>query len=408
MSSTTSAPTCYELEKRFQITVTVSADAGIGGQVPFVIEKGEQVHSLEQARALAAQWANTVVPLVEPIEEAFVEEEFEGEAAETGDEAVRDEDAAASAHEAAEGAEPAELGENGENGEGGRRRRRRRRRGGRRDDRAEGSAPGVADDGFQAAGGVEEVELGEFDEEESVGEHGARDEARDDDAREEGAREDGARGQSDSDGERRRRRRGRRGGRRNRREEGERGFTPPEHGASPIDEEVIAAAADFGGPPVEQIPHAVGEYAAAGAEPDRAQEAFASQAFEAPASEARASEVQMSEKVARVPEPRVSERRSRASSPQPLPDAAPAPAAASAPTAPEPTAPPPRRRSTVREPAPFLAGGGSAPAAETAAPAPMAVEPAPAPSTPAEPPSAEPGAPRRVGWWGKKLFGEKT
>ena len=150
----------YELEKRYQITVTVSSDPGIAGQVPFVVEKGEQVHSPEQARALAAQWANTVVPLVEPIEEAFVEEEFEGEAAETGDEAVRDEDAAASAHEAAEGAEPAELGENGENGEGGRRRRRRRRRGGRRDDRAEGSAPGVADDGFQAAGGVEEVEFG--------------------------------------------------------------------------------------------------------------------------------------------------------------------------------------------------------------------------------------------------------
>ena len=150
----------YELEKRYQITVTVSSDPGIAGQVPFVVEKGEQVHSPEQARALAAQWANTVVPLVEPIEEAFVEEEFEGEAAETGDEAVRDEDAAASAHEAAEGAEPAELGENGENGEGGRRRRRRRRRGGRRDDRAEGSAPGVADDGSQAAGGVEEVEFG--------------------------------------------------------------------------------------------------------------------------------------------------------------------------------------------------------------------------------------------------------
>ena len=150
----------YELEKRYQITVTVSSDPGIAGQVPFVVEKGEQVHSPEQARALAAQWTNTVVPLVEPIEEEFVEEEFEGEAAETGDEAVRDEDAAASAHEAAEGAEPAENGENGENGEGGRRRRRRRRRGGRRDDRAEGSAPGVADDGFQAAGGVEEVEFG--------------------------------------------------------------------------------------------------------------------------------------------------------------------------------------------------------------------------------------------------------
>src|SRR6202048_4644535 len=36
------------LEERFQIAVMVNADASIGGQVSFVIEKGEQVHSLEQ------------------------------------------------------------------------------------------------------------------------------------------------------------------------------------------------------------------------------------------------------------------------------------------------------------------------------------------------------------------------
>src|SRR6202041_1121482 len=58
----------YELEKRYQITVTVSSDAGIAGQVPFVVEKGEMVHSPEQARALAAQWASTAATLVEPIE----------------------------------------------------------------------------------------------------------------------------------------------------------------------------------------------------------------------------------------------------------------------------------------------------------------------------------------------------
>jgi ribonuclease E len=399
----------YELEKRYQITVTVSSDPGIAGQVPFVVEKGEQVHSPEQARALAAQWANTVATLVEPIEEEFVEEplegEFEGEAAETDDEAVRDEDAAAGADEAAETGEPAERGENGENGDG-RRRRRRRRRGGRRDDRAEVSAPGVADDAFAATAGAEEDESGEPEEEEAVGEQGARDD---------GARDSG---QSNGDGDRRRRRRGRRGGRRNRREEGERHFTPPEHGASPIDEEVMAAAADFGGPPVELIPHAVGEYAASGAEPERAHETAEArvseaqvpepQISEARVSEARVSETRVSE--TRVSEARVSERRSRAPSPQPSPDAAaaPAPAAASAPAAPEPAAPPPRRRSTVREPAPFLVGGGSAPAAQAPAPTPVEIEPAPAPSAPAEPTSAEPGTPRRAGWWGKRLFGEKT
>jgi ribonuclease E len=398
----------YELEKRYQITITVSSDPGIAGQVPFVVEKGEQVHTPDQARALAAQWASTVATMV-AVDEAFaedevveepLEEEFESEAAETDDEAARDEDDAVGGHEAADAAE------RGENGEGGRRRRRRRRRGGRRDDRAEVSAPGVADDAFQATAVTEEDESGEADEEEAVGEAGTR--------------EDGARGLADAngDGERRRRRRGRRGGRRNRREEGEHRATPPEYGASPIDEEVMAAAADFGGPPVEQIPHAVGEYAASGAEPEPAREASEARISVAQVSEPQVSEPQVSEaqvseaRVSELPvsEPQVSERRRRAPSPAPTP--APAPAAAtagaSAPAAAEPAASSTRRRSTVREPAPFLVGGGSASTAETLAPAPVAVEPAPAPTTPAEPTAAEPGAPRRAGWWGKRLFGEKT
>ncbi len=50
------------LEERFRIAIMVNADATIGGQLSFVIEKGEQVHSLEQAKALALQPA-TAVPL---------------------------------------------------------------------------------------------------------------------------------------------------------------------------------------------------------------------------------------------------------------------------------------------------------------------------------------------------------
>ena len=49
------------LEERFRITIMVNADAAIGGQLSFVIEKGEQVHSLEQAKALALQ-APVAVP----------------------------------------------------------------------------------------------------------------------------------------------------------------------------------------------------------------------------------------------------------------------------------------------------------------------------------------------------------
>ena len=44
-----------DLESRFQITITVSADATIGAAQPFPIEKGEQVHSVEAAKAIVAQ-----------------------------------------------------------------------------------------------------------------------------------------------------------------------------------------------------------------------------------------------------------------------------------------------------------------------------------------------------------------
>src|SRR6266487_3292670 len=44
-----------DLESRFQITITVNADATIGAAQPFMIEKGELVHSVEAAKAIAAQ-----------------------------------------------------------------------------------------------------------------------------------------------------------------------------------------------------------------------------------------------------------------------------------------------------------------------------------------------------------------
>ena len=56
------------LEERFRIAIMVNADATIGGQLSFVIEKGEQVHSLEQAKALALA-PPTAVPIEEEDEE---------------------------------------------------------------------------------------------------------------------------------------------------------------------------------------------------------------------------------------------------------------------------------------------------------------------------------------------------
>jgi ribonuclease E len=368
----------YELEKRYQITITVSADPGISGQQPFVVEKGELVHSLEQARALAAQ-STSIAVATAPEDDDFevpIEEEAEVET----ETVEADEEADAFEEESGEGGEPAEAAERGENGEGGRRRRRRRRRG-RGTPRQEGDVSGIVPDGV--GGVVEALEPGGADDEPDQPSDG-----------EETIAAEGAphavpsqgNGNGNGDGERRRRRRGRRGGRRNRREEGEGGMLPPEHGVAPIDEEVMTAVADFGGPPVEQTAHAVGDSTA------RA---------EAPPVQAEAA----------PPAPRA--RPAAAATPAAL--AAPEPAPAAPPPAPSageppPAKEPPRRRSTVREPVRFPVG--EIPMA-VPAPAPVAAEPAalhrpvpePAPAEAAAESAAS--APRRAGWWAKRIFGEK-
>src|SRR5207249_972226 len=76
------------LEERFRIFIVVTADAGMVGQVPFLIDRGEQVHSLEQARALAAEAPAPVTVTLEQSEEP--PEELEDEHATT--EAVLAED----------------------------------------------------------------------------------------------------------------------------------------------------------------------------------------------------------------------------------------------------------------------------------------------------------------------------
>ena len=100
------------LEERFRITITVSADPAVTGQQSYVIDRGEQVHTPEAARNLAAQQPQIPV-LADEAEEDLVaadeQEEGAGLTAESEGDIHR---------------------ENGER-EGGRRRRRRRGRGGR-------------------------------------------------------------------------------------------------------------------------------------------------------------------------------------------------------------------------------------------------------------------------------------
>jgi ribonuclease E len=96
------------LEERFRILIAINADAGMTGQPPFSIERGEQVMTPEQAKAVAAQAESAIPPLLPEEPEA---ELIEAEAA------------------AGEIAEP-EAAPQGER-EGRGRRRRRGRRGGR-------------------------------------------------------------------------------------------------------------------------------------------------------------------------------------------------------------------------------------------------------------------------------------
>src|SRR5437763_10463263 len=107
-----------ELESRFQITITVNADATIGAAQPFMIEKGEQVHSVEAAKAIAAQ---------APVPTAVIEDDAD-EVADIVDEEIGEAETAREEEQPQE--QPAE-GEAREDDGQRRGRRRRRARGGR-------------------------------------------------------------------------------------------------------------------------------------------------------------------------------------------------------------------------------------------------------------------------------------
>ena len=122
------------LEERFRIVIMVNADATVEGQISFVIEKGEQVHSLEQAKALALQPA-TAVPAT--IDEDEDEDDFEAEdTAESEDRFT-----AVSEEEAGPEGEPEQDQGQDQGAEGGQGRKRRRRRRGRRGEGREAAQP---------------------------------------------------------------------------------------------------------------------------------------------------------------------------------------------------------------------------------------------------------------------------
>jgi ribonuclease E len=341
-----------ELETRFQITVTVNADAAVNGQQSFVIERGEQVHTPEAARAIAQRWDSARLPPEEIEEEADLEaEDFDDEA----DEELMEADPADLADaevdaESPENEEPTESGDSEESGVRRRRRRRRRRRPGEASP-AEAGGETAPTESAAEADDDEDAETG--DEPASAG----------------------APPEANGDAERRRKRRGRRGGRRNRRDS--EGDSAPERTEQQGD--AVAGWQDWA-----QAPQA-----------DAVEPPIATQ------------------EPAFRPEPPALEPVFQASQPTLEPARAPV----AAPPTTETEQRPPRRRSTIREPAPVFAGASSAMPAEDAVgiaqASVMAETPSAATGAESAPAAVEESAAhqdkrsRRTGWWARRVFGKE-
>ena len=211
-----------DLENSFKVTLAVVADATVSAQQSFIIDRGEQVHTLEAAKALLAA---QVAAFPAHVEEAFDEEEpfdVEAEVETEETEGLTDDQPAGESSDA------------NETDADGRKRKRRRRRRGRTGEPREGGPARDENDVPHVAANVEAgIAVGddsETDEEESEDQPGE-------------VRADQAAG-----GERRPRRRGRRGGRRRRGgpEDGLVGSIADELGPTPVSE-ATSAVADFDG-----------------------------------------------------------------------------------------------------------------------------------------------------------------
>ena len=331
-----------DLENSFKVTLAVIADPSVTGQQSFVIDRGEQVHTLEAAKALlAAQVAAFPPPLEESYDDEPFDVEVEVETEET--EGLVDDQSAG------EGAE-------GESDGDGRKRKRRRRRRGRSGEAREGGAPHPRDDNeipavapIAAEAADASAEDGESDEDDGEDQPG---EVRADQAA----------------GERRPRRRGRRGGRRRRGgpEDGLVGSIADELGPTSVPESTTAVADLDGYAPEGYAPEP--DHPAPQHEP-RSESAVPQ---ESTVPQAELQHADLSQQEARPPAQEETAQEA------------------------EKTA---RRRSTVREKVSFLVEPQV-----PVAPAPVQ-PPSPAPA-PQPAPETEPAAeqPRRAGWW-SRAFG---
>ncbi|MEH2469107.1 ribonuclease E [Nitrobacteraceae bacterium AZCC 2161] len=337
-----------DLESGFKVTLAVIADPTVTGQQSFVIDRGDQVHTLEAAKALLAAQVAAFPPPME--EEPFEDDEsFETEAEiETEETEGLTDDESASESVAGEA-----------DADGRKRKRRRRRRGRSGEAREGGPAP--------ERGGHESIAVAGEGNVETVGDDS---EAEDDEAEDQPG--EARTTDQPTDGERRPRRRGRRGGRRRR--------------GGPEDGLVGSIADELGPTSASEASEAVADLEGAYSEP---------RPYAAPV-----------ETVTSYSEPESETRQSRHDAvpmfapvaPEPAPTSVPVPAQEAAPQDDDKAAA--RRRSTVREKVSFAPSSEPQPVA-----APVADAPQPAPAAePAAPEVATDTQPRKAGWW-SRAFG---
>lgn len=307
-----------DLENAFKVSLSVIADPSVSGPQAYLIDRGEQVHTLEAAKALlAAQAAASPPPLAD---EAYDDEEFDPE---LESEVETEETEGLTEEQAAGDAAPEQDGQRGR-----KRRRRRRGRGGQREGEArEDGAPASPEGAVAAAGEGEEDAEAEQDGEEGE-EQAARGEQQGADAR--------------------RRRRGRRGGRRRRGggEEGLAGSIGDELGGNPPSESTDAVA-DFDSAGSETAPSIVHSEHIAPVEPQMSQpEPHMSAPVEAPVQPAPSAAVAEEEPAA---DDKAARRRSTVREKVSFLSSSPSEPATQVAAAPEPVAPP------APEPAPEAA-----------------------------------------------------
>ena len=361
-----------DLENSFKVTLSVIADPTVGGQQSFIIDRGEQVHTLEAAKALLAAQVAAFPAQVEEAEDEDEAYDLESESE------IETDESEGLGDEVAAGDGTAGEGTGGAADADGPRRKRRRRRRGRSGEPREGGplreehdAPRIAADA-ETGEAVVTTEEGESDEDESEETQGV------------------ARNDQGAGGERRPRRRGRRGGRRRRGgpEDGLAGSIADELGPTSAPE-AAGAVADFDGTPAEPRWQEQSRQEQPRQEQPR---------YEPP----RHEQIQHDQPLPELqPESIAPQAAPRHSEPAPQETAR---ASVTEETAQEAEKAAARRRSTVREKVSFLVD--AQPAATTPVdhiqPEPPAAAPAPAQPV-AE---ASTGAqPRKAGWWSRRFGG---